>query len=791
MKTTSIITVDSPLGLNQSWGASAPSAYEAINLRHTSRGSWREAGGLIENTLIGTRSEAPTLYTDVTVETMHWWSQHNGARRWLMFEFSHDAGKGATNTLCVVNPRAPGGYEVLESNRTYKDGPWQRTQYVANGGWVYWLNGYQAPKRWDGRGSNPQRPVRVGFDRVPLPPQVSDSTVDFNQEDRTCRPIGFMKPPTLLPPPLDLLGSEMYVYMGQPLMEWLVANAGWYVTPPVTVLADQQRGVGTAHAETFPNPLWKYGYAITHMNDLGMESPLSELTFVNGGNDNQRGKRQVAIQVQSALENVVAIRIYRTVNLRFAESSYRREDTESDGLGNSSTNYTYEINYKDGAKLDAYSYEAFRPLNERINVQNRQDFQVFLLDTIDTGASVQYVDDTPDNELGPLFNPANVGLFPRGAKYMAMFKGTMFVAGSPEYPDRVFFSAPLYCEQFPPSNFMQIGDRDSGEVTGLCAMEDTMVCFKQRGIYLIKGNVLTGYTTHTLTEEMGCSSPNAVVATPMGLVFVTPSGIYPLSGIDNSETAPTIRHISKPIQKYWDEHVFTQGLMSAQATVNYQDQEVWVQVPADGSWHPSVGLVWHYGVGSGEWTRRRGYPANCFAQSRDEYQNLYVGSWDPSLLQANGGIRVYNHATPTRADQGDATYMTSWLSFGNRYDRTMVIHFQPIMVDFGGTNARLPGQWYSGRDLVAVSEETLQLTNSETDQQTWDNAVWGTDFYGDYRSSIFRFDTTNNGSPLMSFESAFELSGYQGGRFELIAYDLEVTPSRAPVDIKKLTPAKV
>jgi len=523
-----------------------------------------------------------------------------------------------------------------------------------------------------------------------------------------------------------------------------------------------------------------------------MESPLSELTFVSGGNDNIRGKRQVALQTPTAPDNVVAVRIYRTVNLRFAESSYSKEYSEDDGAGNTNTSYTYEINYKDGGKLNGYTYEAFRPQNERINVENRQDFQVFLLDTIETGASVQYIDDTPDNELGPLFNPANVGLFPRGAKYMAMFKGTMFVAGCPEYPDRVFFSAPLYCEQFPQGNFMQIGDRDSGEVTGLYAMEDTMVCFKQRGIYLIKGNVLSGYATQTLTEEMGCSSPNAVVATPMGLVFVTTSGIYLLSGIDNSATPPKVRHISKPIQKYWDEHVFTQGLMSAQATVNYKDREVWVQVPADGSWHPTVGLVWHYGVGSGEWTRRRAYPVNCFAQSRDEYQYLYVGSWDPSHNQlTNGGIRLYSHAHPTLQFQGEATYMTSWLSFGNRYDRTMVVHFQPVMVAFGGTTGRLFGKWYTGRDLDEVGEESLWLTNSETDQQTWGDAVWGTSVYGDYRSCIFRFDTTNGGAPLMAFESAFELSGYRGSRFELIAYDMEVTPSRAPVDIKKLTPVKV
>ena len=47
MKTTSILTVERPMGLDQSWEARAPYASVAKNLRYDTRGAWREAGGLL------------------------------------------------------------------------------------------------------------------------------------------------------------------------------------------------------------------------------------------------------------------------------------------------------------------------------------------------------------------------------------------------------------------------------------------------------------------------------------------------------------------------------------------------------------------------------------------------------------------------------------------------------------------------------------------------------------------------------------------------------------------------
>jgi len=772
MKTTTIIAVENPLGIDQSWAATAPSAYFARNVRYKQRGSWRESGGL--RRVVAPESEGGAPLTDSTIETMHWWSQHNGARRWLMFEYSTAVAGVKKNFLCAYTPNATTPYQVIESDRTYIDGPWQRTQYAANSGWVYYMNGYEEARRWDGT-----KTVKVGFDRSPKAPVVADQNVDVSQEDRTSRPIGFW----LFVAAID---RELDVYVGELLTDFL----SW--PKPLTVNAMQQRGVGIQHADTFPEPLWRYGYAISWINDLGMESPLSELTFVTGRSNAFSGKRQVCVQMENAPDNVVAIRLYRTVNLRTPIQTNYTEFDQTGGAGDGY--YLYELAYGDST-LKTYGFDAFRTQRANVNESNRQDFQVFLLETFQSGAPLQYVDDSPDSELGPLFNPANVGPVPRGLKYLKMFKGTMFVAGCPEYPDRVFYSAPLYVEQFPSENFLQIGDNDSGSVTGMYATENTLVAFKQRGIYLIKGDARNGYYTQTLTEEIGCSSPNAIVSTPMGLVFVTVNGIYLLSGFDNSAKAPSIKHISSPIQKFWDEHVFTQDLMSAQGTINYEDQEVWIQVVADGSTRPSLGLVWHYGAG-GTWTVREEYPINCWASSRDEYQYLYAGSWLENPLSGGEGVLLYSHSTNVLANvEVVPAYATSWLSFGNRYDRTMILHFQPVMVDYG-TDADIMGAWFKGRNIKQIAgREGVEYVNPEAPQLAWGQGTWGAVTYGDYRSNILRFDTTTGGAPLLAFESAFFLTTQttdeQHGRFELIGYDLEVAPSKSPTTIKKLTPEKI
>lgn len=782
MKTTSIITVDQPMGLDLSWDAEAPFASVAKNLRYDTRGAWREAGGLLP---VVSLSDDLGPLSGLVIETMHWWSQHNGARRWLVFEYTANGFSGSRLAYYEPsNPIAP--VQLIEQDRAAKEGPWTRTQYAANGGWLYYINGIDEPSRWDG-----EKRVRIGYQSAPEPPIVSDQNVDFDQEDRTARAIG-----------LWYAGKNREWDVAQ--LDGVVLSATWSFEGQETC-SGQQRGVGSGHDPTQPKPLWRYGYAITYVNDLGQESPLSRIVYASGKNESRRNKRQVSVQVTEAPVNVSAIRLYRTRNLR-ASSTSSWSSTNSDGIN------FYKISYKDlisgeglrTAPLDRVTGEEF------VNTVNNQDFEMFLLETFETGAPIMYVDDNSDVELRMQFNPNNVGPFPKGAKLLKMYKGTLFVAGMPDYPDRVHYSAPLYVEQFPPSNFLQLGDRDSGEITGMFADDNTLVVFKQRGIYLVKGDPSRGFYSVTLTEEIGSSSPNALVATPVGTVFVSENGIYLLKGINDASEKPTVTKISDPIQKLWDEDVFTENLISAQGCVNYRDNEIWIQVPARGRWRPGLGLVYHYNLNT--WTVRGtmvgdgstgpldegNYPINCFASSHDEYQNLYVGSWAANF--GYDGIHLYSHSTQYLANPApgqpkptvNPAYTTCSLGFGTKYERTMILHFQPTVVDYGD-DLVLVGKWRTQQDQSSQSlQPCAGYSDSELPAITWDDGVWGSTVWGEYRPTILRLDTTIRGAPLMAFESQYgfhltnKVSGDWQGRLTFMTYDLESSPRRSPTNIKKL-----
>ena len=260
----------------------------------------------------------------------------------------------------------------------------------------------------------------------------------------------------------------------------------------------------------------------------------------------------------------------------------------------------------------------------------------------------------------------------------------LFFSWGSEYPDRVFMLLRTWRSSF---HFAISTARRSrqGEITGMFATDNTLVVFKQRGITSFK--VTGSFRSVTLTEEIGSASPNGFAATLLGLMFVSENGVYLLERLDSQAK---LTHVSKPIDKIWREKVYVENLTSAQAIVNYKDQEVWIQVPASGNSRPSLGLCFHYS--NRTWTVREGYPINCFASSHDEYQRVFIGSWTTANAQtactssstASNSLGSLRNVNPQ--------YHTAWLDFGTRYERTMVIHYQPVVIDYG-RDARLLGAW--------------------------------------------------------------------------------------------------
>jgi hypothetical protein len=95
-------------------------------------------------------------------------------------------------------------------------------------------------------------------------------------------------------------------------------------------------------------------------------------------------------------------------------------------------------------------------------------------------------------------------------------------------------------------------DPDGGSITALVRMDDKLVFFKSNAIFYISGSgpTATGdgsqLTTPALipSGEVGCISQNAVVLTPIGILFQSANGIYLL------DRALNVTYKGAPVEKY-------------------------------------------------------------------------------------------------------------------------------------------------------------------------------------------------------------------------------------------------
>ena len=139
-------------GIDQRWAAPAASAARARDLRWDGRGFWTSAGGF---GLILEDSEQANPFSGVgRINSLHFFSQHNGARNWLIYE-------AANGNLYEFNPStaarsaSPGDIAedraaLQQTDRASPTTPWQHSQAATWGDNFYIVNGINRPLVFDG-----------------------------------------------------------------------------------------------------------------------------------------------------------------------------------------------------------------------------------------------------------------------------------------------------------------------------------------------------------------------------------------------------------------------------------------------------------------------------------------------------------------------------------------------------------------------------------------------------------------------------------------------------------------
>jgi len=373
--------------------------------------------------------------------------------------------------------------------------------------------------------------------------------------------------------------------------------------PGLIYVRNGQRGVGELPDTTTATLPWRYYYGLTMVNDLGQESPMSPLAMANGENSNVVvytdlpnsgsqnplgsvvltqngqvwGKMSVNVGIPALPKHVVKWRLWRTTNLADAPTSLLPE--------------------------------------------------LFLVDEFYGGGDCDYVDSTPDSDLGEAHLPSQVGQVPLGIKVAEFHHGSMWVA----VDNFLYRSAPNRPEQFPAGNRYPVGS--FGQILALWSAPRGLVICSSRGIYMAKGDPISGYRIETVSERVECVGPRAVsYVDSLGLVVLTTTGPVVVQGTLDDDVTTRVLPLGG-IGETWARTVAPRGLANSVILHRPEVEEVWFHIPTMGEHRPSYGLVYHYGGGGAGWSIRPNwrFTSACTYQGR-----TWLGSWDTSSSTTQG-----------------------------------------------------------------------------------------------------------------------------------------------------------
>ena len=618
------------------------------------------------------------------VRSMHWFSQHNGARQFLVYEQqtwdnakgdvskdllelryfdgsrafwdSSNTGKNEPSRLMVKfkrdNRRTAGnsdnGEGLLPIDDRSDPGLCVPTQYQSWGNRLYILNGYQEPIVFNGEYTEV-----AGFRLKPSPP----SATECHWLDSATFPVA--------------IGDTRESYFGGGEKE-LTGSVGNYTIKVVYDLAEsgywrgrfedlQFHGMGGGSFAKYKNGKYRPSYLSSEGDYWTQELEALGNTDAKDEGEGPRFKSNSVLKF--------ALRFNKQMNRRRVgwkykvtfvnERGHESEPSDASPL-TKAFNGTGEPNHHGKTFLavsvpkgpaECVARRIYRTRNlfspKGKNLSRGKAERYYFLKEIQDNMTEKWVDHIPDSSLGSLLSTRITGPFPQNSRFIASFKNTMFVCG--ETDNQIRFSRANFPETFPRRNKINISDSDGGPVTGMRATKNALVIFKARGIYLIKGDSRGGFFAQTLTQDVGMIAPNSLCEVPgLGLTFLSDKGVYLLEGaLENTGTITNVVKLSTEIPNII-ETINSSASIRSVGLLNEADNEYWLAVPTNGSRVNNLLLVYHYLAGS--WSTRENFPISCGAASKDHRSYVFFG------IENEENTASPSPTTMGRTSLGDAPY---------------------------------------------------------------------------------------------------------------------------------------
>lgn len=324
-----------------------------------------------------------------------------------------------------------------------------------------------------------------------------------------------------------------------------------------------------------------------------------------------------------------------------------------------------------------------------------------LSDTAISSNDLIYTDGTANQEL------ENVA--PGACALIATHRGRAFAKTG---PNRISYSKITFDGDPPAFNdgLYLLPDGRGGDITALAGMDDKLVVFKERAIFVVVGdgpnNAGQGdYAEPQLvTSDVGCDEPRSVVLTNAGLMFHSPKGIYLL------DRSLSVTYLGAPVELF-------NGLTITSAAVVPNNNQVRFTTSGtvtldNGETRTNLVLVYDYLMN--QWATF----TNVAAVDACVWQGRYV--W------ASSRAKVYVENPDSYTDNGafiPLRFVTSWLSLGqlNGFQR---VYRLLILGDYKGSHSLRVRLGYDFAPEYTY-DQTIDA-DTVTGPDTWGSgAAWG------------------------------------------------------------------
>jgi hypothetical protein len=395
--------------------------------------------------------------------------------------------------------------------------------------------------------------------------------------------------------------------------------------------------------------------------------------------------------------------------------------------------------------------------------------EFYLLDEVQDNVCEIYIDASSDFDLGALSLEGDFGDFPLNSTNMAVFKNTLFVAD--DMTSDLRYSRPLNPEVFPPLNLFSFSDTQTSLITGLYPTRDSLVVFKQRGIYLVKGDPSRGFFGQTLSTDIGCIASQTIKEVPgVGLLFMSNDGIYVLEGtLANTGTSTRFIKLTQGLRDIFNRVNF-EFADRFRSLIYHRDREYWCSVCLDDKTIPDTILKFSYEIGA--WSVYDLLPTAGMIEVQDHRGYLIFAGPNADADDGPRGLYVYGsvnekHKLGTVApvyETVNIPFNTVWENFSPARVQTRVVGYGNTvnMSVFVNREPATVATTASGTQKRALEDNLFPLYGTvETDTGV---------VYKEHRPVIVRMDfSTMHKGPVNELKMRFT----SDDELEIVSYELE------------------